>query len=771
MSTHPVDGPLPLGRSLVPSEQPVFTVSAAEGDSPLTASSAPAKRAHGVSFQPSSHVAVYEDESSDQYAQHDQYDSHNERNHLSPSDYSPVSTHFYSMADEDAMSDLELGVTKTAGKALGIDPGAATTAIGLPSAPSTLVDYQPKDALKESNSGQVMSIPSSPVRTSGEHNEKALVGSAPVNNLPAGPHNAHNPNLPPIPLGRFKFVVVFGSLMICVFLFALDQLIISTAIPKIVSQFDSLTQVAWLSNGFFLTLAGFTLLYGQMLALFPSKYILLIAIFIFEAGSLICGVAPGMVVLIVGRAVAGLGAGGIFSSAFQITVELTTLAERPIYMALFGACFGLSSVLGPLIGGVLTDHVSWRWCFYINLPIGAVAFVLITLLFKAAPALGAGNDSRTFMRKILGLDWVGTAITIAHTACISLAFQYGGVDYAWGNARVIVLLIMIPVTLAIFCAWTLYIGPEKAMFPIRFLRRRVIIGASLTGFFGWMTFMAVVYYLSITFQAIYGTSATKAGVDLLSMIVVQTVLIVMIGRVVAKTGHYKYLICFGPLPIMLGCGLIYWTIDGGRGHNYILGFQTLIGVGVAAFLQNIIIAGQVEFRNEPRFISRAIGIITFIGFIGRIVGVSVATSIFNNLIIFKLDKYAPTMPKAYQSIVRDSVAAIRTVVPEVYRADVIVAYSKSIAPVFIYGVVASFCCFCCSWLLKNDSLILPQVPTQPAIPSAKEDEENRMPRTSFSSSTLYATETGTEGQEKEKQKRQRDLSGDSSVVSATCCPE
>ncbi|CDZ97790.1 Predicted transporter (major facilitator superfamily) [Phaffia rhodozyma] len=538
-----------------------------------------------------------------------------------------------------------------------------------------------------------------------------------------------------------RFIIVFMSILMCLFLFALDQLIVTTATPNVISAFDSLKQVSWLFNGFYLTMAGSTLMFGQMLAVFPSKVILLSAVFVLEIGSLVCGIAPNMAVLIVGRAITGLGGAGIYSAAYQITVEITTLAERPMYLALFGACFGLASVMGPMVGGVLTDHVSWRWCFYINLPIGVVASGLIFVLLERSSALGGRDDSRSVWRKIVQLDWVGTSICVGHTASISLAFQYGGIEYVWTNPRVIVLLAFIPLTCVLLCVWTIYIRPDRAMFDIQFLKRRAIMGASLIAFFGWATFMTVVCFLVIIYQTVYGDSATRSGVDLLSMVGVLITLLLIVGRIVAKTGHYKYIVCAGPIPVMIGCGLLYWAMDSGVSLRIIIGYQVLIGAGTAAYIQNTIIAGQVEFRDEPGLISRAVGLITFFGFIGRIIGVSVSTSIFINLIPNKVEEFAPELPASLIPIVREGFAGIRTVIPKEYQAGIIIAYRKSIAPVFFFAGAASVLCFCSTWLLKNSSL---NAPAQEVIDSNHDDTHLELNHVSYRISSLYISNNNSE---------------------------
>jgi MFS family permease len=223
-----------------------------------------------------------------------------------------------------------------------------------------------------------------------------------------------------------KAFVIMMATMLAAFLVSLDRTIVATAIPVITNHFNSLDDVGWYASAYLLTMSSFQMAMGRVYTFFDIKLVFLLCIGLFELGSIVCGVAQNSTTLIVGRAIAGMGATGLFSGAVIIVVHVLPLAKRPAYMGAFGSIFGIASVAGPLLGGAFTSNVSWRWCFFINLPIGGLAMVIIFIILKLPERK---IEQLSWKEKLLRLDPLGNLFFIPSIVCLLLALQWGGTTY------------------------------------------------------------------------------------------------------------------------------------------------------------------------------------------------------------------------------------------------------------------------------------------------------------------------------------------------------
>jgi MFS family permease len=278
------------------------------------------------------------------------------------------------------------------------------------------------------------------------------------------------------------------------------------------------------------------LLFGKFYTFFSIKAVYLIAIAIFEIGSIICGAAPNSNALIIGRAIAGLGSAGIFSGALIIVAYSVPLRKRPVYSGAIGAMYGIASVAGPLMGGAFTDKATWRWCFYINVPIGAVTILVIALFFKAPDRKALA--SLTWSERANQLDLFGTAFFMPGVICLLLALQWGGSKYEWANWRVIILFVFFGVLIIIFIVIQYFKG-DHATIPFRIIKKRSVWAACTYSFFLGASFFVVIYFIPIWFQAVRGTSAVESGIRSLPLVLGLVIISIIGGIGVTLTGYCK----------------------------------------------------------------------------------------------------------------------------------------------------------------------------------------------------------------------------------------
>lgn len=467
------------------------------------------------------------------------------------------------------------------------------------------------------------------------------------------------------------------ALCLAVFLMSLDNAIIATAIPKITDQFDSLADVGWYGSAYMLTTAALQLLFGRLYTFFNLKWMYLVAIGSFELGSLICGVAPNSLTLIIGRAIAGIGSAGIFSGSLIILAYSVPLEKRPIYTGLIGSMYGISSVSGPLLGGVFTDKVTWRWCFFINLPIGAITIIVISIFF---PVPKRKKNTESFQERFWQLDPFGTAVFMPAIICLLLALQWGGTEYAWDNWRIILLFVLFGVLIAVFL-FDQYKQGDRATVPPRIFFKRSVWASGSFSFCVGSAFMGAVFYLPIWFQAVKGASAVHSGIMNLPMLISVVVFSVIAGGVVTVIGYYAPFMIVGTVIASIGFGLIT-TFEPDTPSPVWIGYQILIGAGLGLGFQQSFMAVQtvLDIKDVPTGTS----IITFMQTLGGALFVSVSQNVFTNKLVQYVAEYVPGLdPKI---VLATGATSIQHTIDPAQLPGVTRAYNDALTQTFIVFV-------------------------------------------------------------------------------------
>ncbi|KAF2724191.1 MFS general substrate transporter [Polychaeton citri CBS 116435] len=471
--------------------------------------------------------------------------------------------------------------------------------------------------------------------------------------------------------------LVIIAVYLSVFCVALDNTIIATAIPTITDQFHSIEDVGWYGSAYLLCEAAFQLFFGKLYTVFDLKYIYLSAIVLFEIGSAVCASAPKSAAFILGRAIAGVGSAGIFSGATLVIARGIPLSQRPIYIGTFGAMYGLASAAGPLIGGALTTHVTWRWCFYINLPAGAVTVAFMMLIYKSKDTGQVDGHTQQWKEKLVGLDYLGTAFFLPAIISLLLALQWGGTTYAWSSWRIILTLTFFGVLMTAF-SLTQWQKQDMGTVPPRILKRRSVSAAALFGFCIVGSMFSMVYYLPIWFQAIEGVDAMQSGIRSIALVLSLVVASMAAGVAVATVvGYYNPFMIASSVLASVGAGMLCLLKVDSKAGVWI-GYQILYGIGIGFGMQQSLMVVQTVLPDNEVPIGTAI--INFSQTLGGALSVSVASNLFDNRLVSELSKAVPDLDPS--RLVIAGATKIRDLVPAESLPDVLQAYNAALVQTF-----------------------------------------------------------------------------------------
>ncbi len=483
-----------------------------------------------------------------------------------------------------------------------------------------------------------------------------------------------------------RILVILFALMLGMFLAALDQTIVATALPTIAGDLKGLNHLSWVVTAYLIASTISLPLWGKFGDLYGRKNFFQLSIIIFLIGSMMSGLSHSMVELIACRAIQGVGAGGLMVGSQAIIGDVIPPRQRGRYMGYFGAVFGLSSVLGPLAGGWFTQHASWRWIFYINVPIGIVAMIAIAIVLHV--------PTNKVSHKI---DWWGTTFLSAGVVALILFTTWGGTTYAWGSTMILSLGIGGAALLVIFCLVEL--RASEPIIPLMLFRNRTFSAASAVGFVIGFTMFGAIVYLPLYLQIVHGASPTKSGLELLPLVGGMLVTFILSGQLVTRTGRYKAFPIAGSA--VLAVGLAFLADLGPTTSFGIVAIDmVIVGLGLGLVMQVLVVAVQNSVPYSQ--LGTATATATFFRTIGGAFGVAVLGAVFNAQLLAKMRLHAsPAELKLLSGGTITANPAEISHLPLAQRVQVIDAFSHSLQTVFVVAVPFAVVAFALAWFIKE----------------------------------------------------------------------
>lgn len=485
-------------------------------------------------------------------------------------------------------------------------------------------------------------------------------------------------------------LVSIGALLLGLLLAALDQTIVSTALPTIVSDLGGLEHLSWVVTAYLLASTAATPLWGKLGDQYGRKRLFQIAIVIFLVGSALCGAAQNMPQLIGFRALQGLGGGGLIVLSMAIVGDVVSPRERGRYQGLFGAVFGATSVLGPLLGGLFTEHLSWRWVFYINLPVGVVALAVI------ATALHIPRRSTRHV-----IDYLGTFLIAAVATCLVLVASLGGTTWGWGSPQIIGLAVLGVVLIGAFVV--VERRAAEPVLPLKLFRVRTFTLAAVISFIVGFAMFGAMTYLPTFLQVVQGITPTMSGVHMLPMVFGMLISSTASGQIVSRTGRWKVFPIAGTGITALGLLLLH-QLDEGSSTAEMSAYFFVFGLGLGLVMQVLVLIVQNAVSYEDLGVATSGA--TFFRSIGASFGVAIFGTIFASRLGDKLTDAlrGTSLPPGVTPDGLESDPRGISRLPSAVRPEALHAYASSITDVFLYAAPVALVGFVLAWFLKEDKL-------------------------------------------------------------------
>src|SRR4051794_3045838 len=503
----------------------------------------------------------------------------------------------------------------------------------------------------------------------------------------------------PAPRTKREIYTVMSGLMIAMLLAMLDNLIVGTALPTIVGELGGLEHLSWVVTAYTLATAVSTPLWAKFGDLLGRKYVFMASIVVFLVGSALSGLSQDMNQLIMFRALQGLGAGGLMVGAMAIIADLVPPRERGRYQGLMAAVMPLAFIAGPLLGGLLTDHASWRWAFYINIPLGIIALVVIALTMKL-PRHRRGKVS---------IDWVGAFLLAAGVAALTLFTSWGGSQYAWDSWQIILLIVGAVVALALFVVvepWVARRGGDPILSLALFRSGNFSAAIVMTFLVGFAMFGAVTFLPQYQ-QIVQGASATNSGLLLLPMMGGALVTSLVGGQIVTRTGHYKALLVVGSLVMAAGLGL-FATMGTDTTQAVTSLYMVVLGVGMGLLMQTtmLVVQNSVAMRD----VGAASGAATLFRTVGGSLGVSLLGTLFTSRLTSELAQSAGAAGAGQITGGAQLTPAMLGQLPEAVRTAYQSAIASGVGVVFLWAAIIAL-------LAVVGALLIREVPLRGSAPA------------------------------------------------------
>lgn len=516
-----------------------------------------------------------------------------------------------------------------------------------------------------------------------------------------------------------KIAIIMLALCLAVFLAALDVTIITTALPTISEHFGSTAGYTWIGSAFLLANSASIPSWGKVSDIFGRKPMLLLANIIFMVGSLVAALSDSIGMLIAARAVQGIGGGGLIILVNIVIGDLFPLRIRGAFYGVIGGVWAIASSCGPIIGGAFTEAVSWRWCFYVNLPLDGLAFFI--LLFF----LDVKTPRTNLLDGLKAIDWLGSLLVVGGTLMLLFGLEYGGVSAPWDSAKVLCLIIIGAFTLVLFGLWE-WKGAKYPIMPLQLFGKTTNLATLTLVFLHGFVFISGSYYLPLYFQSIRGATPILSGVYILPTAIALAVSSIATGAFVAKVGKYLPPIYFSFFMMTLGYGL-FVDFDAHSGWAKIIIYQVIAGLGIGPMFQAPLIALQAHIN--PRDIGTGTATLGFVRQLATATSVVVGQVVYQN----QMEKKAPQLiaelgPQTAQFVTGGNIGASTQVIdqlPQPQKNDVRVAFADSLQPMWIM-----YTCFAAAGLIvmffvKSKALTREHVETKTGLEAEKENAEAR----------------------------------------------